>query len=75
MHARNTKENPRSTAIACLNELCIMYYAIEIGIQHRIVENSTDALPSYLPDSHHSSDTVYWGADKFLESVLTHDHG
>jgi len=31
---------------------------------HNTAQNSSDNLPSYPPDNHHSSDDVYWGEMK-----------
>jgi len=39
--------------------MCVSLCATVI---HSTAQNSSDNIPSYRPDNHHSSDNVYWRA-------------
>jgi len=40
-------------------------------VVHNTAQNSSDNLPSYPPDNHHSSDDVYW---RGREASLAHTY-
>jgi len=42
---------------------------------HNTALNSSNNLPSYPPDNHHSSDYVYWrGAGSNIKTMITLTH-
>jgi len=43
------------------------------NVVHNTALNSSDKLPSYPPDNHHSSDDVYWRGGKCCSSSRSLD--
>jgi len=44
--------------------ICVRINTLSTAVVHNTAQNSSDNFPSYPPQSHHSSDDVYWRAGK-----------
>jgi len=55
---KHIKSKPKP-AVKCKNCSCVCL-SLCIIVVDNTAQNSSDNLPSYPPDNHHSSDVVYW---------------
>jgi len=55
-----TKSKPKPKAKLIFKNCSHVCVSLCTTVVHNTAQNSSDNLPFYYPDKHHSSDDVYW---------------